>query len=193
MARILDLTSPVGAYATRLLAELGHEVVRVETPDGDALRRLAPRLDGAPALEASAFHQFLNAGKRSFAADLATDGGRRRLLALAAHADAIIVSLPLPAPETDLLAANPEMVLVRLDDGPPELLAYARSGLMAITGEPERAPLLMGGHIPLSAVGAYTAIAAASALLVKDATGQGQIVDVSALQLVGHTIGPPLA
>src|SRR6185503_18269384 len=82
MARVLDLTSAVGAYATRLLAELGHDVVRIEPPDGDELRRLAPHLDGAPRAEASAFHQFLNAGKRSFAADLATETGKRQLLAL---------------------------------------------------------------------------------------------------------------
>jgi crotonobetainyl-CoA:carnitine CoA-transferase CaiB-like acyl-CoA transferase len=53
---------------------------------------------------------------------------------------------------------------------------------MAITGDPDRAPLLMGGHIPFSAVGTYTGIAAASALFVKETTGRGQVVDVSAVQ-----------
>jgi crotonobetainyl-CoA:carnitine CoA-transferase CaiB-like acyl-CoA transferase len=182
MARVLDLTSAVGAYATRLLGELGHDVVRIETPDGDALRDLAPHLDTAPRTEASAFHQFLNAGKRSFAADLATEVGKRQLLALATKADAVVASLPLPVSDEDFLAANPNLVLVKLDDGPPELLAYARSGLMAITGDPGGAPLLMGGHIPWAAIGTFTAIAAVSALMAHDATGAGEVVDVSAVQ-----------
>ena len=182
MALILDLTSEVGAYAARLLAELGHDVVRVERPDGDALRRLAPALGNAEALEASAFHHFLNAGKRSFAPNLATSDGRAAFLKLVAKADAVLASLPLPVDESELWDANPNLLLVRLDDGPPEICAYARSGLMAITGDPERAPLLLGGHIPHAAIGAYAAIAAASALLVKQISGRGQVVDVFAQQ-----------
>src|SRR5262249_18366349 len=76
MARILDLTGLMGAYGTRLLAELGHDVLRIESPKGDNLRREAPLLGRAAALDAGAFHQFLNAGKRSAAIDLATEGGR---------------------------------------------------------------------------------------------------------------------
>jgi formyl-CoA transferase len=182
MARILDLTSEVGAYGAKLLAEMGHDVIRVEPPSGDALRRLAPFLGDAPDLESSAFHQYWNAGKRSFAADLGTEEGRRLLLALVGKSDAVVASLPLPLEEAALFEANPNLLLVRLDDGPGELLAYARSGLMGITGDPEGSPLLMGGHIPLSAVGTYLAIATASALFVRRRTGKGQAVDVSAQQ-----------
>jgi crotonobetainyl-CoA:carnitine CoA-transferase CaiB-like acyl-CoA transferase len=178
MARILDLTSEVGAYGTRLLAELGHEVVRVESPTGDVVRRLEPHLRGAEDLEAGAFHQFLNAGKRSFAVDLATDEGRRRLLAFAAKSDAVVASLPLPLREDEMHAANPDLALVLVDDGPGELCAYARSGLLAITGEPDGKPVLLGGHIPYSAVGIYVAMATAAALFA----GGGQVVDVSAPQ-----------
>ena len=182
MALILDLTSEVGAYAARLLAELGHDVVRVERPDGDALRRLSPSLDKMDGPEASAFHHFLNAGKRSFTPNLATAGGRAAFLKLVAEADAVLASLPLPVDESELWDTNPNLILVRLDDGPPEICAYARSSLMAITGDPERAPLLMGGHIPHAAIGTYTAIATASALLVKQMCGRGQVVDVFAQQ-----------
>lgn len=182
MARILDLTTIVGAYGTRVLAELGHDVIRVEDRAGDALRRAAPLLDGAADLEASAFHQFLNAGKRSVALDLAGEEGRRVLLALAAKADAVVASLPLPVSEDALLAAKRDLVLVLIDDGPPELCAYASSGLLAITGDPARAPTLMGGHVPCAAVGIHVVLAAAAALLAKETTGQDQIVDVSAPQ-----------
>ena len=182
MARILDLASLMGAYGTRLLAELGHDVLRIENPRGDGLRREAPVLSGAPGPEAGAFHQFLNAGKRSAAIDVATEGGRKLLLALVAKADAAVVSLPLPLSEEKLLAANPHLVLVRLDDGPPELCAYASAGLLAITGEPDGKPTMLGGHVPCAAVGVHVALATAAALFGKEASGKEQVVDVSAPQ-----------
>jgi CoA:oxalate CoA-transferase len=182
MARILDLTSLMGAYGTRLLAELGHDVLRIESPKSDGLRGEAPLLEGAARAEASAFHQFLNAGKRSAAIDLAGEGGRKLLLALLAKADAAVVSLPLPLAEEKLLAANPDLVLVRLDDGPPELCAYASAGLLAITGEPDGKPTMLGGHVPCAAVGVHVALAAVAALFGKEANGNGQVVDVSAPQ-----------
>ena len=180
MARILDLTSETGAYGTRLLAELGHDVVRVEPVAGDVLRRSGPYLGATPDLESGAYHQYFNAGKRSFTPNLESQDGKRLLLSLVAKADAVVASLPLPVDQAALLEANPDLVLIRLDDGPPELCAYARSGLLLITGEPGSAPVLMGGHAPLAAIGTYLAIAAASALLAWQVTGKGQIVDVSA-------------
>ena len=182
MARILDLTSVAGAYGMRLLAEMGHEVVRVELPEGDGLRRLYPHIGARRTPNSSAFHQFLNAGKRSFVADVETEEGRRQLLALVATADAMVASLPLPLDEDALHAANPDMVLVRLDDGPPELCGFAASGLLAITGEPDGRPVPLGGHVPSSAVGIYVAMATAAALFVQDGVGAGQLVDVSAEQ-----------
>jgi CoA:oxalate CoA-transferase len=182
MARVLDLTSLVGAYGTRLLAELGHDVVRIEPREGDAIRNLEPHVGAATDVESGAYHQFLNAGKRSVALDLASDKGRRLLLALVGKADAVIASLPLPLEEDVILAANPTVVLVRLDDGPPELCALAKAGLLAITGEPDARPTMLGGHVPYSAVGIYVALAAAAALFAKEEAGAGQIVDVSAVQ-----------
>jgi CoA:oxalate CoA-transferase len=182
MARILDLTRLMGAYGTRLLAELGHDVLRIESPKVDGLRREAPLLEGAARAEAGAFHQFLNAGKRSAAIDLTNEVGRKLLLALITKADAAVVSLPLPLPEEQLLAANPDLVLVRLDDGPSELCAYASAGLLAITGEPDGKPTMLGGHVPCAAVGVHVALAAVAALFGKEASGRGQVVDVSAPQ-----------
>lgn len=178
MALVLDLTSEVGAYGTRLLAELGHDVVRIERPEGDALRRLHPHLAAEPDLESGAFHQFLNAGKRSLAVDLDSDDGRRLFLALAATADAVVASLPLAFDEAALRAANPNLVLVRVDDGPPELVAFARSGLLAMTGDPDGTPTVLGGHVPYAAVGVYVGMAAAAALFA----GAGEVVDVWAPQ-----------
>jgi len=70
MLRVIDLTTLSGAYAARLFAEEGHEVIRVEASEGDELRRLAPFLKERQDLEHGAFHQFLNVGKKSVTLDL---------------------------------------------------------------------------------------------------------------------------
>ena len=179
MARIIDLTSQAAAYANRLLVETGHDVVRVEPRAGDDVRRTGPFLGDSITLETGAVHQFMNAGKRSFTPDLATEEGRRLLLELVATADVVIVSLPLPVSESQLFGARPNLVLVRVDDGDPEICAYARSGLLTLTGHPGERPTLMGGHVPLAAVGLHVAVAAATAMLVQQMTGEGQTIDVS--------------
>jgi crotonobetainyl-CoA:carnitine CoA-transferase CaiB-like acyl-CoA transferase len=146
------------------------------------LRRLAPQLRAVSDVESGAFHQFLNAGKSSIALDLATKSGRDLLLRLAVTFDAVVASQPLPLDEDALLAANPDLVLVLLDNGPPELCALAHSGLLGITGEPDGKPTMLGGHVPYAAVGIYVALAAEAALFGKATSGEGQIVDVSATQ-----------
>src|SRR5579862_4094209 len=105
MARALDLTGHSAAYATRLLAEAGHDVIRVEPRQGDALRRQGPFLGNKPGLESGAFHQFLNTGKRSFTPNLESSSGRQALLELAAASQVVIATVPLPIKQDDLLAA----------------------------------------------------------------------------------------
>src|SRR6266403_1707690 len=77
MLRFIDLTTLSGAYAARLFAEQGHEVIRVEASEGDELRRLAPFLKERQDLEHGAFHQFLNAGKKSVTLDLTAPEGQK--------------------------------------------------------------------------------------------------------------------
>jgi crotonobetainyl-CoA:carnitine CoA-transferase CaiB-like acyl-CoA transferase len=183
LGRVLDLSRQAGVYATRLLAEQGHDVIRVESPQGDAVRRQGPFLGGVPDLDDGAYHQFFNAGKRSFALDVGSGAGREAFSRLARTAETIVASLPLPIPENELRAINPNVVLVLVtEDNRPELCAYARSGLLSITGHLDRAPVLMGGHIMYAATGLWVMIAAASALLVHRMTGQGQTVTVDVQQ-----------
>ncbi len=183
MARVLDLTRPSGVYATRLLAEAGHEVIRVESPHGDAVRRQGPFLGGTPDLEDGASHQFFNAGKRSLALDLTSSAGREAFARLAASADAIVAGAPLPIAESELRAQNPGVALTLVaNDELPELCAYAKSGLLSITGHPDRTPVLMGGHIIYAATGLWVMIATAAVMLVQRTTGQGQTVTVDVQQ-----------
>jgi crotonobetainyl-CoA:carnitine CoA-transferase CaiB-like acyl-CoA transferase len=180
MAVILDLTDHAAVYGPRLLAEAGHEVIRVEASNSDPLRTMRPfsdvELDGVTAAD----HEFLNAGKRSVAIDLSKAAGRAVLLDLARQADAIIASSGLPIGESDLMESNPRIVLVTTcDDDRPELCAYAHSGLMSITGSPGDEPRLLGGHSIFMATGLYVAIATSAALFAASRTGQGQRVVVS--------------
>jgi crotonobetainyl-CoA:carnitine CoA-transferase CaiB-like acyl-CoA transferase len=179
MARIVELAGHSAAYGGRLLAEMGHDVIRVEPPQGDALRRLGPFLGGKPDLENGACHQFLNAGKRSFILDVNSEPGCKMLRDLLATSEALLGQAPLPLGEDDL-SANPKLVVVRIDDSLPELCTYARSGLLALTGHPDRRPMLLGGHAAYAATGTFAALALMAALLMQQTMRLGQVVDLSA-------------
>jgi crotonobetainyl-CoA:carnitine CoA-transferase CaiB-like acyl-CoA transferase len=179
MCRVIDLTTLSGVYAARLFAEQGHEVIRVEPPEGDEVRRLGPVLGERNDLEHGAFHHFLNAGKKSVALDLQSPGNQDSFLELLSESDVLIANAPLPIDESTCLAANRRLVLTKIVDDAPELCAVARSGLMSLTGHPDRAPVVLGGHIPMMAVATYVAVATAAALLARNTSGRGLVATVS--------------
>ena len=179
MARVIDITGLAGAYATRLFAEQGHEVIRIESPEGDSLRRLPPFLNEKQDLEHGAYHQFLNAGKKSFALNLNSAPGQKLFLELASQSDALVADRSLPFEDMRLLAANPKLLVTKIQDQDSEFCAVARSGLMSLTGQPGQAPAVLGGHVPSLAVGIYVAVATAAALLTCKSTGKGSITTVS--------------
>jgi crotonobetainyl-CoA:carnitine CoA-transferase CaiB-like acyl-CoA transferase len=183
MARILDLAPHPAIYAGRLLAEAGHDVIRVEHPAGDEIRRLPPFLGGKPDLGCGAYHQFFNAGKRSLTLDPTTSEGLDVFLRLAATTDAIIGDLPTPLTPEAFHADHPRIVLGLLSNGQdPEICQYARSGMLALTGQPGHTPMLMGGHVIYAATGLWVGVAISSALLVQELTGTGQIVEIDVQQ-----------
>jgi crotonobetainyl-CoA:carnitine CoA-transferase CaiB-like acyl-CoA transferase len=186
VARVLDLAGLAGVYATRLLAEEGHDVIRVEPPAGDEVRRLGPYLGETPDLEGGSYHQFFNAGKRSLTLNLGDDRDEVASFdawavfeRLVATADVIVASTPLPLGDAEIRHLNPNVVLTIVgNDELPELCMYARTGLLAITGHPGATPVLMGGHIIYAATGLWVMVGTAAAMLVQRTTGQGQTVNV---------------
>jgi crotonobetainyl-CoA:carnitine CoA-transferase CaiB-like acyl-CoA transferase len=179
MARIIDLAELTGAYATRLFAEQEHEVIRVENPDGNALRRLPPFLGEKQDLEHGAYHQFLNAGKKSLTLNFNVPAGQNIFLDLLRQSDVVIADHPLPLDERALFDANPRLLLTKIRHEDTELCGVARSGLMSLTGHPGQAPAILGGHVAYLAVGIYAAVATAAALLVRKQTGTGLVAAVS--------------
>lgn len=180
MAVVIDATTSSSIYATRLLVESGHRVIRIESPAGDAVRRLGPFLKDRADLEHGAFHQFMNAGKESFSLDVRSAVGEKLYLELLERADLLVATRPLPLDIARIFAANPRIAVVEVDDVPNEICAYARSGLMCLTGHPGKPPLLVGGHAAFSAIGVYVSVAASACLFAAKASGTGQRVEVSA-------------
>jgi crotonobetainyl-CoA:carnitine CoA-transferase CaiB-like acyl-CoA transferase len=182
MSFILDLTRLSAVYGTRLLAEAGHRIVRIESATGDDVRSASPFLRETCDFEHGAYHQFLNAGKESVVLDLTTAAGENALRRLVQAAGCAIVTTPAPREPAWFLETNPGLALVEVDDVDNEMCAYAASGLLSLTGHPDKAPVVLGGHASLSIIGLYTAIAASAALLCADSQGTGQHVQVSAQQ-----------
>jgi crotonobetainyl-CoA:carnitine CoA-transferase CaiB-like acyl-CoA transferase len=220
--RILDTsTSIAGAYATKLLADGGADVVKVEPAGGDPLRAwtascqlLTPGEDGA------LFH-FLNACKRSTLIDPQGEGeaNRDRLLALAGSADVVVedtgvgslasrgldfAALQGASPRVSLLSISPFGLTGPWADRPAtEFTLQAASGSTAYRGLPERGPVAAGGQIGEWAAGAYAAVSALVAWLSSRRTGAGQHVDLSMFEvavasltiyhdLQGQWLGVPL-
>lgn len=182
MALVIDLTRLSAAYAPRLLAEAGHRVVRVEPSVGDDVRRAPPFVRGRADLEHGAYHQFLNAGKESIVLAPETPAGADALAALVRIADCVIVSTPFCREAQWFADVNPRIAVVEVDDVTNELCAYARSGLLSLTGHPGQHPVVLGGHASLSVIGLYAAVAASGALMCGEIAGEGQHVQVSSQQ-----------
>jgi len=193
--RVLDFTRIyAGPYCTMLLGDHGADVVKVEAPDGDPLRRQGPPFhhgDGMSFLSA-------NRNKRSIVLDLKRPEDRARALAMARRADVVVENFRPGVMERlglgyDALAAeNPRLVYASLSgmgaDGPDaetgafDLTIQAVGGFMSITGERGGAPIKLGTSVfdLLCGLNAYSGIVLS--LYRRRETGTGQRVETSLLE-----------
>jgi len=183
--RVLDLADESAVLATRLLADLGAEVILVEPPGGSPARHLAPFLDGVPGPERAYRHLHHNAGKRSVVLDLDGPQGAERFRALAAAADVLVETAPAGAmgargfgPE-QLHALNPHLVYVSVtpfgqEAGPRagwranDLVAGAAGGLVAVSGERADPPVHGPAYPSYALASLHTAAGALIALHGRD-------------------------
>ena len=205
--RVLDLTTNYAAYAGRLLADLGADVVRVEPPEGSPLRSLAPCQTGPTGAPLSFAHAFLDAGKRSVTLDLMTAAGRELLAELAASSDAMIETPSAAAADHidfELVRQrNPGLVLVSISafgrDGPyagyqaTDLTLLAAGGLLSLGGYVDSEPLAVQGEQAMLASGIYGAIAVLTALYERTQTGKGCWIDVSGQECVAFALEDAVA
>jgi crotonobetainyl-CoA:carnitine CoA-transferase CaiB-like acyl-CoA transferase len=196
---VLDLTEGVaGPFGTKLLADLGARVTKVEPPGGDRARRLAPFAADRPARASSLLFAFLNTNKRSVALDLESAVGRAAARALAARSELIVESWApgraeaLGLDHATLAAENPRLSYLSVSDfgrsgsyatwRGGEMALLALSGHMHSEGEPDRAPLVYAGLKAQYLGGTYAAAAALAAVASARADGRGRRVDLSTLE-----------
>ena len=195
--RILDLTQGVaGPYATKLYADYGADVIKIERPDGgDPARRIGPFPNDEPHPERGGVFLHVNTGKRSVTLNLETASGQRIMQRLAASADLVFESFRpgvlerLGLDAERLAELRPGASLIRISNfgqyGPyrdfeaDDMLLYATGGVLQITGVPEREPIKIGLYAPLFLAGAVAAAMSFGALTAADRDGAGQTVDVS--------------
>jgi crotonobetainyl-CoA:carnitine CoA-transferase CaiB-like acyl-CoA transferase len=204
--RVVDLTHHIaGPYATRLLAEVGADVIKVEPPWGDGARKEGPRRPGVQSGDRGGRFAFLNTNKLGVTLNLKHPHGVELLMKLLDGADVLIENF---APSTlerlglasdDLLKRFPKLSVVSISnygaDGPDrdarlnDLTLFARGGWTYPVGEPDREPLTPPGSLVQYLGGLIGAIAAMQSMLARDLTvGHGQHVDVSLLEAAALTM-----
>lgn len=193
--RILDLTNETGVYATKLLADLGADVIRVEPPDGDPLREIGPFWHGQEQVDRSLRYFHFNTSKRGVTLDLHTPDGQDIFRKLAATAD-VVVETHAPGymdsiglGYAGLTAIKPDVILTSItgfgQNGPhaqwkwSDIVGVAMSGMMTLAGDKEDPPNRPYGNQGYICAGIDGAAGTMMALVHRDATGEGQHVDVS--------------
>ena len=200
LARIL-----AGPWAGQVLADLGAEVVKVESPEGDDTRRWGPPFVENPdgSWDAAYFHA-TNRGKRSVVADFATEDGRAKVLELVRDADVLIENFKLGGlakfglDYDSLREVNPRLVYCSITgfghDGPYaaragyDFIVQGMSGIMDLTGDPAGPPQKIGVAYADILTGLYAVIAIQAALRQREATGRGQLIDMALLDVMTGTL-----
>lgn len=195
--KVLDLTHHVsGPYCTKLLADFGAEVVKVERPgSGDPSRGMGPFVDDDPHLDKSLLFIYLNNNKRSITLDLKTDTGKTILKKLVGETDILVenfsprVMQSLDLDYDTLREINPTLVMVSISNfgqtGPyrdykaTDIVEYAMGGLMYLFGQNHREPLKHALRQAQFKAGTNAASGAMIALFHRQMAGEGQHVDVS--------------
>jgi crotonobetainyl-CoA:carnitine CoA-transferase CaiB-like acyl-CoA transferase len=194
LARIL-----AGPWIGQTLADLGAEVIKIESPEGDDTRRWGPPfVRDAEGNEAdAAYFHCCNRGKRSVVADLRSEEGRALVRDLARDADVLIENFKVGALAKfdlnypTLAALNPRLVYCSVtgfgQDGPYahrpgyDAMIQAMGGLMSVTGEAAGPPQKVGVAIGDLCAGLYGVIAIQAALAMRERTGRGQQIDIALL------------
>ncbi len=183
--RVVEWATEIsGPYCTKLFADLGAEVIKIEAPDGDPFRR---RTFGDRS-DADALFKFLNAGKRSVVGTSLPD-----LEPLIVSADVFVDSLGPGALDREaLLKRAPHLVIVALSPygltGPyrdrpsTEFTIQAESGTLALRGRPDQPPIQAGGRVFEWVMAGYAAVGALGALRRAQRGGPGEIIDCSLLE-----------
>ena len=201
--RVLDLSGDLGVYCGKLMADMGADVIKVEPPGGDGMRRTGPFVNGVDSPDSSLHWLHYNTNKRSITLDIASDAGSALLRRLAGNTDVQLESFApgyldsLGLGYGHLSEGNPGLVYASLtpfgQTGPyrdyrgSDLVGFAMGGYMYVTGWPHTPPNKLWGSQAFHTTSNRAFIGILIALYHRLATGQGQHVDVSMQEAVATT------
>ncbi len=196
LARIL-----AGPWIGQTLADLGADVVKVESPEGDDTRHWGPPFIETGGERAAAYFHGCNRGKRSIVADFATGRGREIVRRLAARSDVLIENFKVGGlakfglDYESLRKLNPRLVYCSVtgfgQSGPYaeragyDFLIQGMSGYMDVTGDPDGPPQKVGVAVCDLFTGLYGVIAIEAALIERERTGRGQHIDLALFDTMG--------
>ena len=205
--RVLDLSQVVaGPFCSMLLADMGAEVIKVERPGiGDNLRRWGPPFLGGEGV----YFLYLNRNKKSITLNLKCEEGKRIFIELLKRSDVLLENFRPGTMERlglgyeEVSRINPRIIYCRIsgygqtgphrDRGGYDLLAQGESALISVTGEEDRPPgMKVGVAIVDMGTGLYAVIGILLALMAREKTGRGQLVDVSLLDSAVSWMVQPL-
>jgi CoA:oxalate CoA-transferase len=189
--RVIDLTRVLsGPFSTMLLADMGADVIKVESPQGDTVRDQGQLVNGL-----SWYFAGVNRNKRSVVLDLRKDEAKAVLALLLERADVLVenfrpgVLAEMGFTADRLKEINPRLILASVSgygstgpyaDRPSfDFIAQAMSGFMATTGERNGAPMRTGAPITDLVAGLYCAFGIVNAIRARELTGRGQQVEAA--------------
>jgi len=193
--RVLDLSGEIGVYATKLLADLGADVIRIEPPDGDPMRMIGPFFGKQASPDRSLYFWNLNTNKRSITLDITKPEGREAFEKLVKTADVVVETFEpgymdsLGLGYGRLATIKPNIIVTSVtgfgQDGPhahykwSDIVGVAMSGMMTLAGDKDDPPNRPYGNQGYIGAGIQAAAGTMMALVHRDNTGEGQHVDVS--------------
>ncbi|MCE5973250.1 CoA transferase [Sinirhodobacter sp. WL0062] len=194
LARIL-----AGPWAGQILADLGADVIKVEAPEGDDTRRWGPPFIEHEGEKSAAYFHGANRGKRSVTADFRTPEGQEFVRRLVADADVLIENFKVGGlakyglDYESLRKVNPRLIYCSVtgfgQDGPYahragyDYIIQGLSGLMSVTGPADGEPQKVGVAVTDVFTGVYAAVGILAAVHQRNTTGEGQMVDLSLLDV----------
>ncbi len=193
--RVLDLAGAIGQYCTKLLADLGADVIKIEPPEGDPVRGLPPFYHDKQDPEKSLYWLNLNTNKRSATLSIADAEGRKLFEKLVATADVVVESFEpgyldgLGLGYEGLTKIKPEIILTSVtgfgQTGPhahykaPDIVGVAMGGIMWLAGDPQDPPNVPPWRQGYISASIQAAAGTMMAIYHRDVHGEGQHVDVS--------------
>lgn len=192
--KVLDLSRVLaGPWCAMVLGDLGADVIKVESPEGDDLRHFGPPFEKGE----SAYFMVAGRNKRCVVADMKTDEGRALVRKLALTADVLVENFREGTLEkfgldpSDLRKENPGLIVCSISGygrassmsarAGYDFVIQAESGLMSIIGDEDQPPMKVGAAVTDIVAGQYATQGVLAALYHREKTGEGQDIDISLL------------